>query len=73
MHLPVAFRRIVALDVDLADAFAERVVDQVDAALPAVALHRARRAASSNRKSNCASSNALGRNWRVVADEVEGR
>src|SRR6185503_15007739 len=38
MHLPVALRRIVALDVDLPDALAERTVDEIDAALPTVAL-----------------------------------
>src|SRR3954470_10391901 len=38
-HLPLAFRREMIPDVDLADAFAERAVDRCDATLPTIALH----------------------------------
>src|SRR4029079_14487405 len=37
-HLAVAFRRVVAFNVDLPKRFAESIVDYVDAALPAIAL-----------------------------------
>src|SRR6185503_4305536 len=38
LHLRFGFRRKVRLNVDLADAFAERVVDRGNGALPALAL-----------------------------------
>ena len=39
-NLAVAFGRIMFGDVELADAFAQRCIDHVDAALPAVPLGR---------------------------------
>ena len=68
----VAFRRIMALNIDLANALAERVVDEVDAALPAVALDRnvGDRLAV---KIETRIVERFGQGLGVVADEVEGR
>ena len=62
---------IVALDVDLADAFADRAVDEVDAALPARALlgHVAQ---GLRIEIELRVVERLGQILRVVADEVEG-
>src|SRR5438270_6085177 len=72
VDLLVALRRIVSLDVDLPDAFAERAIDQVDATLPAIAL-RGNVGERLAKEVEPRVVECLGQELRVVADEVEGQ
>ena len=71
VHLLVALRRIMPLDVDLPDTFAERAIDQVDAPLPAIALRRnvGERLAVEIEPRII---ERLGQELRMSADELEG-
>ncbi len=71
-HLPLAFGGEVALYVDLADALAERSVDQVDPALPAGALLR-NVAQGLRVEVELRVVERPGQKLRIAADEVEGR
>src|SRR5690349_8385950 len=69
-HLPLGFGWVMGLDVDLADALAERAVDGCNSALPALALRlNTREFLAVEGKARVV--DCLGKNGRMVRDEAE--